>query len=118
MNFSIDFIKSNKYSAVIYSVSYISPFNSLNDITAEIRANLRKKGFILFDLLLSNGDCFNRFAEAYFDGEKIILDSITIIDIEDITQLKHINAHYKGREKELNNSVLSPSEKYKYAHTN
>lgn len=111
-NYSIDFTKYNKYSAVIYSASYVNPFESIGDITADIKKNLAGEGYILFDLLLSNGDCFNRFAEAYYDGHEIKSDSISIVSFDD---KKMLNAHYKGRTYELNNSVLTPREKYIFA---
>lgn len=114
-NYYIDFNKYNKYSAVIYSTSYRSPFDSIGSITEELRINLSEAGFILFDLLLSNGDSFNRFVEAYFDGKEIKRDSISVISINDMKQLKQINSHYNGHFDELNNSVLSPSERPKYS---
>ena len=77
--------------------------------------NLSNAGFVLFDLLLSNGDSFNRFAEAYFDGYEIKRDMICVVSLNDTKQLKYINSHYKERTVELNNSVLTPSEKYKYS---
>lgn len=114
-NYCIDFHKCDKYSAVIYSASYKSPFESIADITKEIRINLSDAGFILFDLLLSNGDGFNRFAEAYFDGYEIKRETICVINLNDANQLKYFNSHYKGRTVELNNSVLAPSEKYMHS---
>lgn len=114
-NYNIDYKKCNKYSAVIYSSSYINPLDSITDITFEIKRNLIGAGFVLFDFLLSNGDNFNRFAEAYFDGKEIKRDTICVVKLENVNELKQINAHYKGKNKELNNSVLSSSEKYKFS---
>lgn len=115
INYNIDFHKCYKYSAVVYSASYINPFESIADITDEMKVNLSNAGFVLFDLLLSNGDSFNRFAEAYFDGHEIKRDTICVVSLNDKKQLKRINSHYRGRTAELNNSVLTPSEKYKYS---
>jgi hypothetical protein len=69
-NYSIDFRKYNKYSAVIYSASYVNPFDSIAEITAEIKKHLTGTGFLLFDLLLSNGDSFNRFVEVFLMVKK------------------------------------------------
>lgn len=115
LNYSIDFCKCNKYSAIVYSVSYINPFESISEISTDIRTMLPEAGYVLFDLLLSNGDNFNRFAEAYFDGTEIKRDSISVISLDDVGQLKQINRHYKGRLVELNNSVLASSERLKYS---
>ena len=113
MNYSIEYHKHNKYLAVIYSSSYINPFDSIKEINNDMKRNSSKEGFVLFDLLLSNGNNFNRFFEAYFDGQEIKRESVTIVGCKTIVDLKRINSHYIGRIKELNNSVLSPSEKYK-----
>ena len=114
MNYSIEYRKHNKYLAVIYSSSYINPFDSIKEINNEMKHNSLKEGFVLFDLLLSNGNNFNRFFEAYFDGQEIKKESITVVVSKEIVNLKSINSHYKGRTKEVNNSVLSPSEKHKF----
>ena len=114
-NYSIDYNKCSKYLAVIYSASYVNPFENIADITKEIQKKYLDTGFVLFDLLLSNGDSFNRFVEAYFDGREIKKDSICVVSLDDTKTLSKINSHYRGRNNELNNSVLSPSEKYKYS---
>ena len=111
-NYNIEFTKYDKYSAVIYSTSYVNPFESIEDITADIKKDLAGEGYILFDLLLSNGDCFNRFTEAYYDGHEIKSDSISIVSFDD---KKILNTHYRGRTHELNNSVLTPREIYIFA---
>lgn len=114
MNYYIDYHKCNKYSAIVYSASYVNPFEEILDISLEIKKTLSYGGFVLFDLLLSNGDNFNRFAEAYFDGREIKRDSINIISLDNVKELKQINSYYKGRLAELNNSILTPSERFKY----
>lgn len=113
-NYSIDFHQYDKYAAIIYASSYISPFDSLYEITNDIKLKIENAGYILFDLLLTNGDSFNRFAEAYYDGYEIRESSIKVISLKVPDDLKYINAHYFGRAKELNNSVLPPTERIKY----
>lgn len=114
MNYSIEYHKYNKYLAVIYSSSYINPFDSIKQINDEMKHNSLKEGFVLFDLLLSNGNNFNRFFEAYFDGQEIKKETISVVVSQEIADIKIIDSHYRGRIKELNNSVLSPSEKYRF----
>lgn len=114
-NYSIDYKPYEKYNAIVYSASYINPFADIKDITTDIRKHFVNAGYILIDLLLCNGNEFNRFAEAYFDGTEISKKSIRIVSITNEEQLKKMNQHYRGRYKELNNSVLSPSERLKYA---
>ena len=114
MNYFIEYTTLGKYQAIIYAASYINPINAIKEVGSSISEKLPNGGHILFDLLLSNGDSFNRFAEAYFDGRLIKRDSISIVCLKDFSQLQHLNAHYKGRSKELNNSVLSPRERFLY----
>ena len=66
MNYSIEYHKHNKYLAVIYSSSYINPFDSIKEINNDMKRNSSKEGFVLFDLLLSNGNNFNRFFDIIF----------------------------------------------------
>ena len=87
MNYSIEYRKYNKYLAVIYSSSNINPFDSIKEINNEMKHNSLKEGFVLFDLLLSNGNNFNRFFEAYFDGQEIKKESITVVVSKEIVDL-------------------------------
>lgn len=113
-SYNIVYKKSNKYSALIYSVSYNNPIEDIKKISADIRTQLNEACYILFDLLLANGDSFNRFVEGYFDGKEIKFDTINVVVLDDREQLETINDYYKGKVKEVNNSVLLSSEKFKY----
>ena len=117
-NFDIDYEQHGKYSAVVYSVSYINPIDDIQSISTELKEHLPAGGHILFDSLLSNGDNFNRFAEVFFDGEETInatsirvIDRVTEIPSDELEQLNH---HYRGKVEELNNSVLSVKERCKF----
>ena len=56
------------YEYKIYAINNDSPLEYLVDIEKDL-AERNFKGYILFDLLLSNGNEYNRFLEGYFDGE-------------------------------------------------
>ncbi|WP_281513168.1 type II toxin-antitoxin system RnlB family antitoxin [Bacteroides acidifaciens] len=109
-NYEIATKKNNRYRAVIYSVSYNNPIHDVFKISELFKLKTYSRGFILFDLLLSNGDNFNRFVEAYFDGNEIVASTLKVIKLKDQKFLKDINSYYKTHLKFLNNSVLSPSE--------
>lgn len=113
-NYNIIYKKNGKYSAIVYAVSYVNPIDDIQLISNELKEHLPDGGYILFDLLLSNGDNFNRFAEVFFDGNNISGKSISIIELpsEVIAQL---NMYYNGKIKELSQSVLSQTEQYKFA---
>lgn len=112
-NYSIKYCCYNKYSAIIYSTSFYNPLENVNDISKDLSHNLFNSCFILFDLLLSNGNSFNRFVEVYFNGKEIEKSSIHIVTINNTSNLSYINSHYKNRFHDINNSILSPSEKLK-----
>ena len=69
----------NTYPIVIYSLSYVSPLRSLPVIEKELESY---RGKVLFDLLLSNGIASNRYIEAEYDGDKFIIDSFTIVQVD------------------------------------
>ena len=113
-SYNISYKMCGKYSAVIYPVSYLNPIDELSMISKELRNKIPCNSYILFDLLLSNGDNFNRFAEAFYDGNELKDSSINITQISG-EQLHGLNMYYHGRTKDLNNSVLTPRERFKYA---
>lgn len=113
-DFTVIYKPYAKYSAVIYPVSYLNPVEDIQAVSKELRSHLAAGSYVLFDLLLSNGDNFNRFAEGYYDGKDIKANSMNIVDIpaEDAHEL---NLYYRGKTKELSKSVLSPKERYRFA---
>jgi len=63
-----------KYGYIIFAINDDSPLEYLQDIEKDlVKKNF--KGIVLFDLLLSNGDEYNRYVEAYFDGNFFELSS-------------------------------------------
>lgn len=113
-SYNIVYKKYGKYSAIIYPVSYINPLEDIDQISLDLKRNIKCGDCVLIDLLLSNGDNFNRFAEFCYDGNEIKIDSISITKVSD-EQINVLNAYYKGKIIELSNSVLTPRERFKYA---
>lgn len=113
-SFNIIYEQYDKYAAIVYPVSYLNPIDNLQVISVELRKHLSADCYILFDLLLSNGDNFNRFAEVLFDGNRLVSNSVNVAMIasEDINKL---NLYYRGRTKELSKSVLSAKERFRFA---
>lgn len=113
-SYNIVYKRYGKYSAVIYPVSYMSPLEEISQISKDLKKKLKCGDCVLLDLLLSNGDNFNRFAEFCYDGNDIKMSSVSVIEISG-DELNILNQYYKGRVKELSNSVLTPQERFKYA---
>ena len=113
-SYNIIYEQHGKYSAIVYPVSYVNPIDEIQLISLELREHLPAGCYILFDLLLSNGDNFNRFAEVFFDGGDISIESVSITEVPS-DELQRLNYYYRGKTKELSKSVLSAKERYKFA---
>lgn len=113
-NFNIIYKQYGKYSAIIYPISYFNPIEDIQSISVELKKHLKAGCYVLFDLLLSNGDNFNRFAEVYYDGNDIKTSAISITEISS-GEVQRLNMYYRGRTKELSKSVLSAKERYRFA---
>lgn len=111
--FHIVYGKYGEYRAVIYAVSYFNPLEDISLIAEELGGRL-KDADVLFDLLLCNGENFNRFACAHFDGNSINPAEICLAEKIGWETLREINRWYRGRRNELENSVLTKSQINKY----
>ncbi|MGI6721774.1 MAG: type II toxin-antitoxin system RnlB family antitoxin [Anaerovoracaceae bacterium] len=109
---------NNRYAAIVYSSSYVNPLDEIDVISKELRQHIgdrQEKKAIVFDLLLSNGESFNRFVEGVFDGSSISFDSLKTIDALDDDFLTNVNRFYKNNKNVLSRGVLSARQKFKYA---
>lgn len=103
-----------QYNAIAYSTSLINPLSNLCEVSNILKCNHINSGHILFDLLLSNGENFNRFVAGYYNGIELERESLEIIQISDIEILKVINLFYKGNSDYFKNSALTTSQKCRY----
>lgn len=107
------------YDTLIYKNSYYIIISTSSttplDYRTEIEDNLKVssyKGKVLFDLLLSNGFSPNRFIEMDFDGNKLISNSASVIDVKDVGLKKFLYKYYSEVPNYIDNSILSNSEKF------
>lgn len=112
--FHVVYKDCGKYSAIVYPVSYLNPIEDIKSISMELKKHLAAGSHVLFDLLLANGDNFNRFAEAQYDGSEIKASDIRITELPADT-VQELNAYYRGRAHELASSVLSERERERFA---
>ena len=111
ISYSVDTkLKTDKYRAVVYALSYNNPLHDISSISTTLREMIASPGYVLFDLLLSNGANFNRFVEGFFNGKTVVFDSLNVVELRDFHQIECINPYPTI----LNNSVLSPSEKMRF----
>lgn len=68
---------------LVLSTTYETPLEYASEIEACLNAS-EFTGTILFDLLLCNGNVYNRFAKGVFENGEIDYASIKVIDIGEI----------------------------------
>lgn len=98
---------------IMFPSSYINPMKNISLLELSIYDVVKKPCIILVDLLLCNGNSFNRFIELHFDGKHIDRNTIEIVSLN-IDDEKKVNEFYKLNKKLLFNSVLTPSEYMTY----
>jgi len=109
--FHIHKYTTSRLSAVVYSIGFDSPMNHLQTIEGELyRSGIQ--GEIVFDLLLSNGNTTDRFYSAFFDGEKLIEESIKKVLTPSSTIQKESLSFYHSKTKYLKNSVLNKAQRF------
>lgn len=106
----INIQRIDEYNAVAYATSYINPLSNLSETSNELSNKIDGSCNILFDLLLSNGNSYNRFVYCKFDGNTIMRETIDIIDKNEMKHIYEIEIarHYSNfSEINYSNSVLS-----------
>lgn len=104
-------VLNNDY--IIFPVSYINPLANLNMFEKELINNVGIECNILVDLLLCNGNNFNRFVSLEFNGSNIDRSSIKIVALNTSEQ-NDVNEFYKENKNVISNGVLVPSEYMTY----
>lgn len=95
-----------EYKLLVLSVSYVSPFDEIEELENDLR-EMNFKGVVLFDLILCNGVSPNRFIKAYFDGSSFDSNTFGIIsNIKDNIKLISSN-FYKNNSDLIDKGVLS-----------
>lgn len=103
-------LEGSPYSLMILSVSYISPTEHLDCLEKDLAAQ-DFRGKVIFDFLLANGNNFNRFAEAYFNGSKFDLMSFSVVNPK--AQIRQSSLDFYRKHLELlDQSVLSKPTKF------
>lgn len=104
-------ISNNDY--IIFPSSYINPLANISMFEKELINKIGISCQILVDLLLCNGNNFNRFVSFEFNGSEINKSSIKIITL-DSSEQRDVNEFYKKNKNVINKGVLVPSEYMTY----
>ncbi|NJL82546.1 MAG: hypothetical protein HC890_05545 [Chloroflexaceae bacterium] len=104
-----ELVRVSSQLLIAFSTSYINPMSSLLEIEKELR-QIGFEGRIIFDLLLSNGLCSNRFMEAIVKENKIDKFSIKILKNAEPFILDRATEFYQTHEEFVYNSILLEEE--------
>jgi hypothetical protein len=96
---------------VIFSISEYNPTDYISTIEQDLIKE-SYKGNVVFDLLLANGNNFNRYLKAYFNGNGFNRDSYKIIDKPQHQLKKKSIDFYQKNIDFLENSILSKPIKF------
>lgn len=71
---------------VITALNHESPLDNLKDVVARLKeCKIKNKPvLVIFDLLCSNGNEWNRFVSLRFDGTKFIHQSFNVLSNDDV----------------------------------
>ena len=110
--YDIKKIEYNEYKVIIFSTSYETPLQDINEISKELCSNIQPKAKVIFDLLLNMGNNSERFAEAFFDGFEFAKTSFKYIDVDKKSEIRKLSSTYfKSNSDLLDNSILSSVQK-------
>lgn len=71
----------NKALTLATATSFESPLSNLSEISLELASKVGSKPqLVVFDLLSSNGDEWNRFVAMKFDGGKLVRNTYRILE--------------------------------------
>ncbi len=98
---------------IIFPTSYINPLMDLKALENKLSKEISLPSKILVDLLLCNGNNFNRFVRFVFDGKKIDRSSIEITKLN-MAEETDVNEFYRQNKNLISKGVLAPSEYLQY----
>lgn len=95
--------------AVITAVADYHPMQHLKDLSAELKS-INYRGFVVFDLLVFNGQSDNRFVTLVFNGQSFDRSSFKTLSNIDQRIKKNQDNYFRTHSDLLKKSVLSYSE--------
>ena len=109
-NYILKKVNNQEYGYLSISIDY----TGLSDYIFEIENELKKKKFrgkVIFDLLTNNG-LKDRFFQAEFDGNKILLETIKSISTPDLRIKKVSSKYYLSNFNIIQQSYISKQSKF------
>jgi hypothetical protein len=109
--FEIGSLNKRKKQAIVYSTNYLRMEEYMNEVALFLKEK-SFRGKVIFDLLLSNGNSFNRFIEVFFNGDNFDSKTIKVINNIDDNIINKSLDFYNSHLSLLENSVLSKAQKF------
>lgn len=104
MNFTIENSTDIRYVAIVIATNINGPFSDIPLLNKELTSNNIKKGIILFDLLVSHGKGYNRFATMTFNGNKLNMKSFKVEKVSE--EIKIYCAEFYKNHFDLNQKTI------------
>ena len=106
---NIEMIENSGY-AVVTALADFNPLSKLGALSNELKA-LNYSGNVIFDLLITNGTCENRFASILFTGNSFDRKSFHIVSDIDTSLKIRQDDFFRSNPHLLLSSVLSKQER-------
>ncbi|BES64979.1 hypothetical protein SANA_14180 [Gottschalkiaceae bacterium SANA] len=112
MDFEIKKINGIEQDFVVFSTSYLNPFGHLKIIEKELKCK-KIRCIVLFDLLLSNGNGYDRYYELEFENSSFLKETLKIIDLKKgCKQRMILNKYYHDNFEKFDTEILSNATKF------
>lgn len=98
---------------IVFPTSYINPMIDISSLEIILHNEINLPCKVLVDLLLCNGNNFNRFVRFQFNGKEIDKKTIEIVKLN-AAEENDVNSFYRENKKFIKNGVLTPSEYLQY----
>lgn len=105
-------VLSEENKCIIFSTTYVSPLDFINDIENELRRIVNYSVEVVFDFLLSSGNSQERFGRINYTGSEFDMRSFQFINVSKKNDLRKVSAnYYKDKDQNLENSILTSIQK-------
>lgn len=105
-------VLNEENKCIIFSTTYISPLDFIKDIENDLRSVVNYSIEVVFDFLLSSGNCQERFGRINYTGNEFDMRSFQFINVPKKNNLRKVSAnYYKDKNENLENSILTSMQK-------
>jgi len=99
---------SKGFKTVVIATGYENPLSSLSDISIRLQdLSCTQQEEVLFDLLCTNGNEWNRFVAIQYDGKNLLRSTFHVVSESEIEAevLQSQRVYFKSHPELLTNSV-------------